>query len=188
MPLARECGDGAPPGLLGSGGSFALAAFLLMLGFPLAHVLENPPGALHLAIVLAALAVFVALYLAVMLVPRDPRTTLALIAAMSVVGAAIALDNTAEWATLFVYVSATCGFRLPGRDAWRGIAAATVATGALSFGLAGYPIDDAVTYVIYAAGIGALLAGYGRLVTTNAELHAARDEIARLAVGEERLR
>jgi two-component system, NarL family, sensor histidine kinase DesK len=188
MSAVRDRGEGGPPGTLGSGGSFALVAFLFMLGFPLAHMLRQPPGTAHVALVCAGLAVFVALYLAVMLVPHDRRTTLALIAGMCVVGAAVALDDTAEWATLFIYVSAACGFRLRPAEAARGIAAATVATGALSFGLAGYPTDDAVTYVIYAVGIGALLLGYGRLVSTNAELVAARDEIARLAVGEERLR
>ena len=36
--------------------------------------------------------------------------------------------------------------------------------------------------------IGAMMAAFGRIARPNRELHAARDELARLAVSEERLR
>jgi two-component system, NarL family, sensor histidine kinase DesK len=99
----------------------------------------------------------------------------------------VGVDDTAEWATMFIYVSAASGFRLGAPHAQRSIAAATVATAAVSFGHA-YPYGDSIAYVIYALAIGALLSGYAHVVALNRDLHAARDEIARLAVGEERLR
>jgi two-component system sensor histidine kinase DesK len=185
--MASERTDPEPPALLGPGGTVALFAFLLFLGFPLADLLQGDPSPAHLVAVLAGLAVFVGLYLRTMLAPHPPRETAISIGAMALLALALGMDSSAEWATLFVYVAAACGFRLASPHGERGIAAATVAVAALSFGQR-YPLDDAISYVIYALAIGALLRGYAHLVALNDELRAARGEIARLAVGEERLR
>ncbi len=185
--MAREPTDPEPPALLGPGGTVALFAFLLFLGFPVADFLRSDPSPAHIVLVVAALVAFVGLYLRVMLAPHAPRETTISIAVMALLALALGLDPSAEWATLFVYVAAACGFRLRTPEAERGIAAATVAVAALSFGH-GYPVDDSISYVLYALAIGALLRGYAHLVALNDELRAARGEIARLAVGEERLR
>jgi two-component system, NarL family, sensor histidine kinase DesK len=179
--------DDEPPATLGPGGFAALLLFLLFLGFPLADLLGDTPGAAHLVLVLAGVAAFVAIYLRLMHAPREPRDVAVSLAALTVLAAAIALDDTGQWATLFIYVSAACGFRLDSPVAERAIVAATAATAAVSFG-AGYPADDAITYTLYAVAIGAMLRGFAHVVAVNRELHAARGEIARLAVGEERLR
>jgi two-component system sensor histidine kinase DesK len=122
-----------------------------------------------------------------MLNPRSRRDVLLSIAVLASLALVISLDNTAEWATMFIYTGAACAFRLASPEFQRGVAAATVATAAVSFGL-GYPTDDAVTYVLYSVAIGAMLRGYAHLVAVNRELHQARDEIGRLAVSEERSR
>jgi two-component system, NarL family, sensor histidine kinase DesK len=172
---------------LGPGATVALFAFLLFLGFPIRVVLREPPGTVHAVLVLAAVAVFVALYLRVMLAPRTPRDTTASLAVMAAIALALGLDDTTEWAPLFIYVSAAAGFRLPGRasSAW---VVAAVAAAALIGVLGDYAWDDALAFAIYALAIGALLRGYARLLELNRELLAARGELARLAVGEERLR
>ena len=185
MPRMRD--HSMPPARPGAGVTVALFAFLLFLGFPLAHFIGDDPPAVELVPVLAGLAAFVAVYLRVMLRPHAPRTTALAIAGLAAIALAIGLDPSAEWATLFIYVGAASGFRLASPHAERGILVATAATAALSFGH-GYPIDDAITYVLYALAIGALMRGYAHLVALNDELRAARGEIARLAVGEERLR
>jgi two-component system sensor histidine kinase DesK len=185
--MSRPRTEPEPPASLGPGGTVALFAFLGFLGFPLADFLQHDPSPLHLALVLAALAAFVGLYLRTMLAPHPRRETAASIAAMAVLALAAGLDGSAEWATLFIYVAAASGFRLASPEAERAIAGATVAVAALSFGH-GYPVDDSISYVLYALAIGALLRGYAHLVGLNRELRAARGEIARLAVGEERLR
>jgi two-component system sensor histidine kinase DesK len=187
MHRHRDAAAPEPPASLGAGGTVALIVFLLFLGFPLAKLLGARPGPVHLALVLADLVAFIAVYLRVMLAPRGRRDTAISIAAMAALGLALGADASAEWATAFVYVSAAAGFRLRPPHVERCIVAATAATAALSFGQ-GYPVDDAISYVIYALAIGALLRGYARVVGLNRELHAARGEIARLAVGEERLR
>jgi two-component system, NarL family, sensor histidine kinase DesK len=185
--MRGERSEAEPPASLGPGGTVALFAFLLFLGFPLADFLQGDPSAVHLALVLAALVAFVGAYLRIMLRWHPERDTAAAIVAMAVLALAVGLDGSAEWATLFIYVAAAAGFRLPSPQAERVIAGATVAVAALSFGH-GYPVDDSISYVLYALAIGALLRGYAHLVALNDELRAARGEIARLAVGEERLR
>ena len=187
MERRRQEADAEPPATLGTGGSVALVVFVLFLGFPLADLFGYPPSAAHIALVVAGVAAFVVVYVRVMLSPRGRRDTWVSLTAMVVIALIVSIDDSAEWATMFIYVSAACGFRLAPPAAQRGIAAATVATAAISFG-AGYPGGDAVSYVLYALAIGALLRGYARMAAVNRELRAARDEIARLAVGEERMR
>jgi two-component system, NarL family, sensor histidine kinase DesK len=176
-----------PPAHLGTGGAVALGVFLVFLGFPLTDMLEAPPGTAHLVAALAGLALFVAVYLRVMLAPRERRDTLVSIGVLALIAAVIAFDDTATWAPLFIYVSAAAGFRLRVRESVRAIAACAAAAGAA--GVAGhYDAGDTIQFVIYCVAIGAMLRGYANLVAANRELHAARGEIARLAVSEERLR
>jgi two-component system sensor histidine kinase DesK len=176
-----------PSGSLGTGGTVALIAFLFFLGFPARVFVLGHHGAAHVVLVAVALVAFVGIYLRVMLVARSRQDTVGSIAAMAVLAAALSADGSAEWATSFIYVSAAAGLRLPVPHVWRVVVAATVATAAASFGH-GYPVDDSVSYVLYALAIGALLRGYAELVRLNLQLRLARDEIARLAVTEERLR
>jgi two-component system, NarL family, sensor histidine kinase DesK len=179
--------DATEPLALGRAGSVALVAFLLFVAFPLADMFDDPPGPAHVAVVLAALAVYVAVYLRVMVAPRARRDTLASLAAMAAIAAALSLDDTAGWAPLFIYVCAAAGFRLAGREAARVIVAC--AAGAATVGIAEhYDASDTLQFVIYCVAVGAMLGGYAHVLGINRELHAARDEIARLAVNEERLR
>jgi two-component system sensor histidine kinase DesK len=175
------------PLALGRAGSVALVAFLLFVAFPLADMLDRPPGTAHVVAVLAALAVYVTVYLRVMIAQRSRRDTLASLAAMAAIAAVLSLDDTAEWAPLFIYVCAAAGFRLPGREAVR--VTVVCAAAAAAAGIAeGYDPADTVQFVIYCVAVGAMLGGYAHVLGINRELHAARDEIARLAVSEERLR
>src|SRR5262249_50680001 len=85
----------------------------------------------------------------------------------------------ASFAALFVYVVAATGVRLPPRAA----IVVTVVT-ALAVGVAG-TIHGASGSAIAAT---VLMTAFGRIARTNRELHATREELARLAVSEERLR
>jgi two-component system, NarL family, sensor histidine kinase DesK len=187
MGFRHDTRDNEPSVALGTGGSVALVTFLLFLGFPLAGMFDDSPGAVHLAAVLAGLVVFVAVYLRVMWTPRSRRDTLLSLAALALIAAAMSVDDTTEWAPLFIYVAAASGFRLPGHEAARAIAACAAGAG-LAGVLRGYDAADTIQFVIYCVAIGALLRGYVYLAEVNRELQAARGEIARLAVGEERLR
>jgi two-component system, NarL family, sensor histidine kinase DesK len=171
-------------------GDVALFAFLLFLYFPIRDLLDSSAGATHVVLVLAGLALFVALYLSLMLVSTTPFGRLdewLRLAVMAALALAIAFDNTAEWASLFIYVAAVGGFRLPPRQ---GPAAILTCAGlAAAAGAAGdYPSSELIAYTLYVLAIGFLLLSFARLLHANAELRAAREEIARLAVADERLR
>ncbi len=91
------------------------------------------------------------------------------------------------FAALFVYFVAAAGVRLPARIA----IVVTLAT-ALAVGVAG-TIHGAsgsavAATVLTIVSIGVLMTAFGRIARANRELHATREELARLAVSEERLR
>jgi two-component system sensor histidine kinase DesK len=187
MATAHDIRSDEPPAELGTGGSVALVTFLLFIGFPVAGMFDDSPGTAHLVAVFAGLAAFVAVYLRVMWTRRSRRDTLLSIGVLALIAAAMCPDDTTEWAPLFIYVSAACGFRLPAREAAGAIAACAAAAGVAGVAR-GYDTPDTLQFVIYCIAIGALLRGYAYLGEVNRELQAARDEIARLAVAEERLR
>ena len=136
---------------------------------------------------LAVAVIFVGLYLAVMQCRWSSLVTNLSLGALAIMALALSLDHTAEWSMLFIYVAAVAGMRLRAPAAGRVIVASAAACAACA-ALGRYPVADTVSYVLYCVGIGSLLAGYRHLVATNAQLIEARGEIARLAVGQERLR
>jgi two-component system, NarL family, sensor histidine kinase DesK len=141
----------------------------------------------------AALLAFVALYLA-LLPPAGPLErrgryalggALALLAATA--GLILALGAPRSLVLLFVYVVAASGLLLESRLA----AAVTAVTAAgVAAGLAADGADGAAVsaYALTVLAIGALTAAFASADRTNRELRAAREELARLAVSEERLR
>ena len=117
-----------------------------------------------------------------------PRTTLALLAALLVLPAAmLATGAPGSFALLFVYFVAAAGMRLRAEAALvvivltaAGVGIGAVATGANSSSLA--------SYVLIIVAIGTMMTAFNRQIRANRELQAARHELARLAVTEERLR
>jgi two-component system sensor histidine kinase DesK len=181
--------DPPRPPFAGAAG-VALFAFLLFIGFPLYTLFAADLGPLHLGLALTGLVVFVASYLATMWATGQPlrgRAAARAMAPMAAVALALALDNSARWSMLFIYVAAAAGLRLAAPWSIRAIGACAVAAG-VTGAISGQDVSNTVTYVIYTVGIGFLLLGYAHLLAVNAELEAAREKIARLAVDEERLR
>ncbi len=147
------------------------------------------PGA-RTAAIAVTLALFVALYLA-LLPPPPALDTRALHAGLGVLaalaGLTLVLGAPPSFALLFVYVVAAAGLLLRPRAA----AATTVVTAA-GVG-AGLAIDGAdgstiASHTLTVLAIGAMMAAFGNAIRTNRELSEAREELARLAVSEERLR
>jgi len=92
-----------------------------------------------------------------------------------------------EWLTLFVHTGVAAGLMLPGKDipaAVAGLAALAVAAG-LAAGTGWLTIGR---FALPMVALCLLMAALARHIATIAELRAAREEIARLAVAEERLR
>jgi two-component system sensor histidine kinase DesK len=166
---------------------------LLFLAGPLSDLLDESLGAAHLAALLFGLALFVALY-ASLLPPAAWLTRLGRHASLIALGllpviAVVLLAGGApmSFAALFVYFVAAVGLRLPPR-----IAVAVTLLTALGVGLAGWLEGDGSSAisatVLTILSIGVLMTAFGRIARANQELRETRDELARLAVSEERLR
>ena len=143
------------------------------------------------------LGVGVALFIAVYMSVLPPTRWLSRRGAVAVTGALALLPVIAiallaagappSFSALFVYVAAATGLLLPPRIAAAVIVAAGVGVGIL--GVARGDHDGAVAAtVLTVVSIGALMVAFGRVTRVNRELRETREELATLAVADERLR
>lgn len=169
-----------------------LLGLLFLIG-PLADLLRSEDSRPRTVAILVVFAVFVALYLS-LLPPavwlarhgsRGIRVALALLAATAAL--TLLLGAPVSFTALFVYVVAAGGMLLPVRTAAVVIAVVAVGVG-MGLGLGGANGSTITSLMLTIVAIGAMMAAFGRKVQANRELEAARDELARLAVAEERLR
>src|SRR5262245_51386690 len=166
---------------------------LLFLIGPLADLADEPGPAARTAAIALVLVAFAALYLALLpptrrLAARGPRAILGAVALLAALaGLTLALGAPGSFAVLFVYVAVAAGFALPLAEAAVAVVATAVGVGV---GLAASGSDGSAVaaYALSILGLGSTMAALGSATRTNRELRAARDDLARLAVSEERLR
>jgi two-component system, NarL family, sensor histidine kinase DesK len=166
---------------------------LLFLAGPISDLLDESLGAAHLAALLLGLALFVVLYLSLLppsawLVRLGPKAALVALALLPAIAIVLLVGGApSSFAALFVYFVAAAGLRLPPRAS----VPLTLLT-ALGVGIAGWLHGDSrsavAATVLTIVSIGILMTAFGRLARANRELHATREELARLAVADERLR
>jgi two-component system, NarL family, sensor histidine kinase DesK len=178
-----------PLGLSRAGPVFGL---LFLIG-PVAQLAQDSDSTAQNVAIAVALAGFVALYLALLppaaaIERRGPlaiRGGIGLLAAIA--GLTLLLGAPRSFALLFAYVVATAGLLLPAAAAAAVIAGITAAVGA---GLAASGADgsDVAAYVLSILGVGMVMWALAREARANRKLRAAREELARLVVTEERLR
>jgi two-component system, NarL family, sensor histidine kinase DesK len=139
------------------------------------------------------LAAFVALYWSLMppgdwLTRHGYRWILGGVALLPVIAIALLLAGApSSFTALFVYFVAAAGILLPAWPAL-GVVAATALGVGIGTALTGANSSEVATWVLTIVSIGAIMAAFGRIVRGNRELREARDELAKLAVSEERLR
>src|SRR5262245_6009837 len=165
---------------------------LLFLAGPIADLVRSSSG-WELAGLSLGLAAFVALYASLLPPSRwlcrlGADASLLALALLPVIAILLLVAGApSSFAALFVYFVAAAGMRLPARAA----VVVTVVT-ALGAGIGGVvhgASDSAITAtVLTIVSIGVLMTAFGRLARTNRELRATREELARHAVTEERLR
>ena len=168
-----------------------VALGLLFLAGPLSD-LGEVEGATRLVSVLG-LVLFVAIYVTVLppaswLSRRGAAAVVGALALLPVLaGALLAAGAPESFSALFVYVAAATGMLLPPR--W---AALAIAAGAVCVGIIGAERGDSdsaiAATVLTVVSIGTVMAAFGRIVRINRELRQTREELATLAVAEERLR
>ena len=170
---------------------------LLFLAYPIDALLASGASPARLVFALCGTALFVAVFLWLLwahepfgITPtrvsevRKRRVAVASLAAMASV---FTLFFGGEWLTFFVHTGVAAGLMLPGRDTPAAVAGLSVL--AVAVGLAtgtGWPTVG--RFVLTTSLMGLLFAALARYVATVAELREAREEVARLAVAEERSR
>jgi two-component system sensor histidine kinase DesK len=169
-----------------------LLGLLFLIG-PVSDLVNEPLAAWHIAALLGGTALFVACYLALLppapqLARHGDRTILVVLAALPVIAIALLLGGApSSYVALFVYFVAAAGMLLPMRPAL-----AIIGATALAIVIAGLVLDVShdtlAATALTVVSIGVLMAAFGRVARANRELKATREELARLAVTEERLR
>jgi two-component system, NarL family, sensor histidine kinase DesK len=166
---------------------------LLYLIGPVTDLASSSLATARVVAIWVGLVLFVVVYLSLM--PRSRRLaklgdgwTLGALAALPAIAIALLLLGApSSFAGLLVYVVAAAGLLLPYR--W---SAAVVAAVALGIGVGsaatGAATSATAAWVLTIISIGAIMTGLGRTVRLVGELQATREELARLAVTEERLR
>ncbi|HEX5503844.1 MAG TPA: histidine kinase [Thermomicrobiales bacterium] len=169
--------------------------WLFFLAFPIAGLLQGHARPTALLGGLAGMALFVACYLWLMLsrpfqgatlAPAALRLRLAVLAVLAATVFALALTQGIEWLWFVSYAGLAAGVALSPRAAVWATAALMLLAAATGLGIAAGL--DTGRFVVLAAAGGFGMLGVGRLLDTIGELRAAREELARLAVAEERLR
>ena len=175
--------------------------WLVCLAFPISSLIQTPPAGFHLFVALSGLITFIAIYFWVMwphpltdLVRTRFRlwrsSTLLIALTGLVMFLSLSYGNAFLW--LFIGVSAIAGITLPFRLAATAIFALTLLTLGTSIGfserIAAANWMLIIPLVLLVRGLGLDVIGFIRLSDALRELHAARKELARQAVIEERLR
>jgi two-component system, NarL family, sensor histidine kinase DesK len=166
---------------------------LFFLVYPIRLLLASDPTPARVSFALGGAALFAGVFLWLMwtreplqLVQAEPSEVLkyrAAIAFLAVLAGALSFTFGAEWRMLFFYhINVAAGIMLPKRDAYAVIAGIAILTLVL-----GFPLG--MSWLAFPAlAIGLWSTTFVSQVATVAQLRAAREEIARLAVTEERLR
>ncbi len=175
--------------------------WLICLFFPILSLIQTPPPGLGLPATIAGLLTFVVTYFWVMWPhPLDDggrarfrlQTSIARIIGLSILVLFLSINYGSSFLWLFIGVSAIAGLMLSFRNASIVVFGLTLLTLGLSI-YAGGSIASAnwlqiIPLVLLVRGLGLDMIGFVRLSHALLELHSAREELARQAVMEERLR
>ncbi len=176
-------------------------AWLLCLLFPIVFLIQTPLAPLRLLIAVAGLIIFVVIYTwfmwphplnSVVRAQSESHTLAILFAGLVVLALSLSLTYGSAFLWLFVGVSAVAGVALSVRNAIVTVMILTLLTLGVSVwineGVAGTDWLYVIPLVLLVRGLGLDTAVLVRLSSALRELHAARNELARQAVMEERLR
>jgi two-component system, NarL family, sensor histidine kinase DesK len=162
--------------------------WLLFQLFPIADLVSEPRSLPARILAGAALAVFTVAYLIVFgrAFARGCPPAYRELAVVAVLGVGLAVTLGTSWAGLMIYVSAAVAVTLPERWVWPAVLAATaVCAGVVA---ADDLLGDVFILPLMCVLTAFALRGTRYLVSVNAELMEAREELARSAVAEERMR
>jgi two-component system sensor histidine kinase DesK len=166
---------------------------VLFLVGPASDLARADLGAARTAGLAFGLALFVCLYLlllppAARLVALGSRAVQWALAALAAIPVALLLAGApTSFAALFVYFVAAAGLVLRPRQAVV-VIAATAAGVAVGAALESESVSASASTTLTVLAIGLMMVAFARKIQANRELRDAREELAQLAVSEERLR
>jgi two-component system sensor histidine kinase DesK len=169
------------------------AIWLVYLAQPASRLWSDPDLArryLGLADLIAFSALFIVTFAAVRFLrtqrtrrlPRQLSVAAVVAEVIFVAFAYIALGPSAS--SLFIYVGVMAVFLLPTREGWAVVAACIAASLIIPSQVHGWTVDGAMAFQIFVSAVAAW--GVGQLIQRNAQLVAARNEITRLALADQR--
>jgi two-component system, NarL family, sensor histidine kinase DesK len=172
---------------------FGVALGLLFLIGPISDLAGSSLSPARKAGIAVATALFVALYWSLLppaawLKRRGEAWVLAALALMPALATVVLVAGAPKsFAALFVYFVVACGMLLPERIAVVVVVGTTLAVGiaAAAWGASG---SEVAALALTTVALGVMMTAFGRIARGNRELRAARHELARLAVSEERVR
>ncbi len=163
---------------------------LVFLIYPVRAVLTSDPTPTQVFLALGGAALFAGVFLWSMWTRRPLRSAESSetsrrrvrIAFLAVLAVSLSLVLGGEWLVLFFHVNIAAGMLLPTRDAYVTIAGLALVTFTLGI------FSGMAWLALPTAAIGLWATAFVRQLAAVAQLRSAREELARLAVNEERLR
>jgi len=176
---------------------FFVVIWLAFLYYPMNDALVVHPTVLRIVTTLGGAALLVFLYLRLalplpLLAVDAPLPVarlclqVALLTLLATDVLLLTLFSSLDWLWFFIFVSIALGVRLPPRSAVGAIAGLSLLALVVGWHAFGWLFAFRIVLPVAVVGLGMI--GVGWLMATIRELHAAREELARLAVAEERLR
>jgi two-component system, NarL family, sensor histidine kinase DesK len=169
--------------------AIAACVWLGFVIFPLLNAIGKHGPALEHGLVIGGATVFIAGYVLLVLRWRDDSAgvPLAVLALLLAVSTALTISQASGWGFLFTYCAAVAAMATPQRIGFYAVLLCAALAGATS-AVGGADGGAVVGFIASSAGIGMLMLVMRDLRVRNMELSAARAELARLAVAEERER
>lgn len=172
--------------------------WLLFLALPIHDLLNSDLSPLRLLVALAAVAAFVAAYLWLVLGSsflgssedserRNGSAAWCGFGVLTVLVLFLTVFYSSGWLWFLIFAATSTAMRFPTRQAVWTIAGLMVVTAGAGW-TSGIGWQELMTVELIVGGTGLSMVGMSRMISTIRELHAAREEVARLAVSEERLR
>jgi two-component system, NarL family, sensor histidine kinase DesK len=163
---------------------------MVFLIYPVRAVLTSDPTPARVSLALGGAALFAGVFLWSMWTRRPLRSAgssensrrRVTIAFLAVLAVSLSLVLGGEWLVLFFHVNIAAGMLLPTRDAYVTIAGLALVTFTLGV------VSGMAWLALPTAALGLWATAFVRQLAAVAELRSAREELARLAVNEERLR
>lgn len=159
--------------------------WLVFQVFPVLDLVLTPRALLARVVIGAALVGFTVAYLGVLSRFADARGVRPDFVVVVLLALALSAGLGTSYAGLWIYVSAAAAATLPQRLVWPVTGAATLASAVV---IVSYQDWTSLFLPVLCPLTAATLWGTRHLLTVNAELTAAREELARHAVAEERMR